>query len=119
MLSMAYLYLFAIPAVETYRDDRGFAGRVKQVVGDEIDGLAFYRTREPVFYLNIPAPLEEYNDGKALAEAHRTGRVRWVIGRRRDLADIDLPASVIDSEASYSWEEASQRSNKLLLVHLD
>jgi len=118
-LSMTYLYLVALPAAETYRDDRGFAERVKQVVGDEMDELVFYRTREPVFYLNMPAPLAEYNDSKALADAHRTGQVRWVIGRRRDLAGFELGATVIDSEVSYPWEEASQRNNKMLLVLLD
>jgi 4-amino-4-deoxy-L-arabinose transferase-like glycosyltransferase len=110
-----YFYLVALPAAETYRDGKDFAHRVADTLGPEVEHLALYRTETPVFYLRQPRPLAEFEDLAPLVEALSTGRVRWVIARKRDL--VDLPGlMVVDSETLFAWEGATRQATQLLLL---
>jgi 4-amino-4-deoxy-L-arabinose transferase-like glycosyltransferase len=115
---LAYLFVAALPSAEVYRDDKGFARRVRAQLGTEVASLALYRTREPVFYLDLAEPLPEYADGADLRRAFEDGRVCWVLLRRRDLGGIDLPRTVVGSEATFPWEGDEQRANKMVLIRL-
>ncbi len=118
VLFLAYLFLIALPATEGYRGERALAEDTRRRLGSDSPGLAFYRTREPVFYLDLPQPVPEYDDRASLVEAVRDGRVSWVLTRRRDLEAADLSAVVVEGEPTFAWETAEQRGNKLVLARL-
>src|SRR5262249_15799214 len=50
-LGLIYLYVFAMPAADTYRGEKPFALRTLETVGGDTTKLAFYRTQGPLFYL--------------------------------------------------------------------
>jgi 4-amino-4-deoxy-L-arabinose transferase-like glycosyltransferase len=119
VLSMGYLHLVALPAVEAYRGDKAFAERVRYRIGGDLTGLALYQTRQPVFYLASPRPIREFDSPDMLRNAAGSHAIRWVIGRARDLSAIGPGRAVIDCEPTYAWEDATARGNKLQLVRLE
>lgn len=118
-VSMAYIYLFAMPAVEPYRGEKPFARVVVEQLGPEVPNLGLYRTVGPLFYLDPPRPLPEFTRSQDLTQAVSDGSVKWVIVRRRDLSRMGIPGTIIASEASFPWETDYQRRNKIVLVRLD
>jgi len=116
--SMTYLYLVALPAAEAYRDEKGFALRVKAALGPDAARLGMFRTREPVFYLAQTESIQEFSESDSLRRAVSEGRVRWLIVRRRHLEEIPLPYTVADAEAIFAWEGEGTRASKLLLLRL-
>ncbi len=117
-LFLAYLFLVALPETEVYRGERALASEALRRLGPEGAGLALYRTREPVFYLDLPEAVPEYDDRASLADALREGRVAWVLSRRRDLEAADLDLEVITGEPTFAWEATEQIGNKLVLASI-
>ncbi len=116
--AMIYIYIFATPAAEAYRGEKPFAYQVLNRIGSQTSQLGLYRTVGPLFYLDPPQPLPEFDKPKDLANAVSTGKIDWVIVRRRDIPSITMPTETIAEEASFPWESDSQRRNKVLLVRL-
>ena len=117
--SMTYLYLVALPAIEAYRDGKPFALRVKEKLGADIGRLGLYRTREPVFYLDQPKPIQEFDEPETLRRAFEAGKVRWLIVRRRDLDALPMATTIMDREATFDWEDDPTRPGRLVLVDLE
>jgi 4-amino-4-deoxy-L-arabinose transferase-like glycosyltransferase len=115
-LAMAYLYVIALPALESYRSDRAFADEVRAIVGPGVDHFALYRTRELVYYLDFPAPIAEFESIADLCDAADSGNVRWAVARRRDLDGLRRTARVITEEPTYPWEGTNERKQKALLL---
>ncbi|HYA34178.1 MAG TPA: glycosyltransferase family 39 protein, partial [Candidatus Binataceae bacterium] len=116
--SMIYIYIFAMPAVEKYRGEKPFALEVVSKLGEGVPKLGFFNTVGPLFYLDPPQPLPEFDSSDKLAKAVAENQIRWVIVRRRDLAELKMPAKILASEASYPWETDYNIRNKVVLADL-
>ena len=114
--AMAYMYILAMPAADAYRGEKPFADEVLNRIGSQTSQLGLYRTVGPLFYLDPPRPLVEFDQPKDLAHAVREGKIEWVIVRRRDLPSIGLPTQILAEEASYPWENEDQHRSKVVLV---
>jgi 4-amino-4-deoxy-L-arabinose transferase-like glycosyltransferase len=108
--TMIYFYLVALPATEPLRWQRGFAADVWQATAGDSDGLALYRTRDVVYYLDPPADIAEYQSESDLKSAVEAGRVRWLIVREQDLARLALPLTVAVREPAFAWDTAGNRA---------
>ncbi len=117
-LAMVYVYIFAMPAAEAYRGEKPFGYAVLNKLGGSTDRLVLFKTEGPLFYLNPPKPLPEFDRKQDLQDAIAKGSVRWMIVRRRDLPDLDTPTTVELGEASYPWETAENYRNKVILVRV-
>lgn len=117
-LSMTYIYVFAMPAAEAYRGEKPFGYAVRAKIGGSTDNLVLFNTQGPLFYLNPPRPLAEFEKKKDLQDAIARGDAKWMIVRRRDMPKLDTPATVVLSEASYPWESDYNFRNKVVLVRL-
>ena len=95
---------------------KALADEARQRLGPKAAGLALYRTREPVFYLDLAEPVPEFDDRESLAAAVADGRVVWVLARRRDLDAADVAATVVSAEPAFAWETVEQAGNKLVLA---
>src|SRR5581483_3529551 len=100
--SMAYLYVFALPAVEAYRGQREFADGVRSVVADQ-RRLALYCNRDIVYYLRPPRDLREFADEAELAAAVRQGEVRFAIVHERDVNRLGVPCRAVVRQSGPSW----------------
>ena len=116
--AMVYIYIFAMPAAEAYRGEKPFAYEVRARIGAQTSQLGLFRTVGPLFYLDLPHPLPEFDRPMDLTKAANDGKIEWVIVRRRDLASIGLPTEILAAEASYPWESEYQHRNKVVLVKL-
>jgi 4-amino-4-deoxy-L-arabinose transferase-like glycosyltransferase len=116
--AMVYIYIFAMPAAEAYRGEKPFAYMVRDRIGSNTSELGLFRTVGPLFYLDPPSPLAEFDKPKDLANAVSDGKIEWVIVRRRDLPGIQLPTEILAEEASYPWEDEYQHRNKVVLARL-
>jgi len=117
-LAMAYIYIFAMPAAEAYRGEKPFGFAVLNKIGGSTDHLVLFKTQGPLFYLNPPAPLPEFDKKQDLQDAIAKGDARWMIVRRRDMPKLDTPTTIELSEASYPWESDYSFRNKVVLVRL-
>jgi len=117
-LAMAYIYIFAMPAAEAYRGEKPFGFAVLNKVGGSTDRLVLFKTEGPLFYLNPPKPLLEFDQKQDLRDAIAKGDARWMIVRRRDMPKLETPTTVELSEASYPWESDYNFRNKVVLVRL-
>lgn len=117
-LSMTYLYVFAMPAADAYRAEKPFGLRIRQQLHGDMAGLAFFRTQGPLFYLDPPSPVPEYEDGELLRAAVHSNGIRWVIVRRRDAKLLGLSGTVVASEASFPWEGDRDARNKEILLRV-
>jgi 4-amino-4-deoxy-L-arabinose transferase-like glycosyltransferase len=115
-VSMAYIYLFAMPAADAYRGEKPLALQVAKTLDGDLSHLAYFRTEEGLFYLNPHAPLPEYEHPADLLDAIRDHDVAWVLVRRRDLPAITTPNQLVLSEPSFPWEDQDQKKNKVVLV---
>ncbi len=114
--SMVYIYIFAMPAAEAYRGEKPFGYAIRDLIGDHTAQLGLFRTVGPLFYIDPPKPLAEFDKPKDLANAINDGKIQWVIVRRRDLPAMGLPTEVLAEEASYPWESEYDHRNKVVLV---
>ncbi len=80
---MVYIYIFAMPAAEAYRGEKPFAYAVRDRIGDGTAQLGLFRTVGPLFYIDPPKPLAEFNKPKDLANA---------VARRQDRMGDRAPA---------------------------
>jgi 4-amino-4-deoxy-L-arabinose transferase-like glycosyltransferase len=117
-LAMTYIYIFAMPAAEAYRGEKPFGYAVLNKIGGSTDHLVLFKTQGPLFYLNPPAPLPEFDKKEDLQDAIAKGDAKWMIVRRRDMPKLDTTATVELSEASYPWESDYNFRNKVVLVRL-
>jgi hypothetical protein len=115
---MTYIYIFAMPAAEAFRGEKAFGYAVLNKIGGSTDHLILYKTEGPLFYLNPPQPLPEFDDKQDLQDAIVKGDAKWMIVRRRDMPKLDTPTTVELSEASYPWEKDYNFRNKVVLVRL-
>jgi 4-amino-4-deoxy-L-arabinose transferase-like glycosyltransferase len=115
-LAMVYVFIFAMPAAEAYRGEKPFGYAVLNKIGGSTDRLVLYKTEGPLFYLNPPKPIPEFEKKQDLQDAIAKGSVRWMIVRRRDMPKLDTPTTVELGEASYPWETDSNYRNKVVLV---
>ena len=88
-LVMAYIYVFAMPAAEAYRGEKPFGFAVLSKLGGSTDHLVLFKTQGPLFYLNPPAPLPEFDKKQDLQDAIAKGDAKWMIVRRRDMPKLD------------------------------
>ena len=117
-LVMTYIYIFAMPAAEAYRGEKPFGYAVLNKIGGATDHLVLFKTQGPLFYLNPPNPLPEFDKKQDLQDAIAKGDAKWMIVRRRDMPKLDTPTTVELSEASYPWETDYNYRNKVVLVRL-
>ncbi|WP_331961515.1 glycosyltransferase family 39 protein [Candidatus Binatus sp.] len=117
-LAMVYIFIFAIPAAEAYRGEKPFGYAVLNKIGGSTDRLVLFKTEGPLFYLNPPKPIAEFNKQQDLQDAIAKGSARWMIVRRRDMPKLDTLTTVELGEASYPWETDYNYRNKVLLVRL-
>jgi 4-amino-4-deoxy-L-arabinose transferase-like glycosyltransferase len=114
--AMVYIYIFAMPAAEAFRGERPFGYAIRDRIGDHTAQLGLFRTVGPLFYIDPPKPLAEFDKPKDLASAVHDGKIEWVIVRRRDLLAMGLPTEVLAEEASFPWESEYDHRNKVVLV---
>ena len=117
-LAMTYLYVFAMPAAEAYRGEKPFGYAVLNKIGGSTDHLVLFKTQGPLFYLNPPKPLPEFDQKSDLQDAIASGGAKWMIVRRRDMPKLDTPTTIELSEASYPWENDYNYRNKVVLVRI-
>ncbi len=117
-LVMAYIYIFAMPAAEAYRGEKPFGYAVLNKIGGSTDHLVLFKTEGPLFYLNPPKPIPEFEDKQDLQDAIASGDTKWMIVRRRDMPKLDTPTTIELSEASYPWETDYNFRNKVVLVRI-
>jgi 4-amino-4-deoxy-L-arabinose transferase-like glycosyltransferase len=117
-LVMAYIYIFAMPAAEAYRGEKPFGYAVLNKIGGSTDHLVLFKTEGPLFYLNPPKPIPEFDDKQDLQDAIAKGDAKWMIVRRRDLPKLETPTTIELSEASYPWETDYNFRNKVVLVKI-
>jgi 4-amino-4-deoxy-L-arabinose transferase-like glycosyltransferase len=117
-LVMTYIYIFAMPAAEAYRGEKPFGYAVLNKLGGATDNLVLFKTEGPLFYLNPPTPLPEFDKKQDLQDAIANGSAHWMIVRRRDMPKLDTPTTIELSEASYPWETEYNKRNKVVLVRI-
>jgi 4-amino-4-deoxy-L-arabinose transferase-like glycosyltransferase len=117
-LVMVYIYIFAMPAAEAYRGEKPFGYAVLNKIGGSTDHVVLFKTEGPLFYLNPPKPLPEFDEKQDLQDSIAKGDAKWMIVRRRDMPKLDTPTTIELSEASYPWETDYNFRNKVVLVHL-
>lgn len=117
-LSMAYVFIFAMPAVEAYRGEKPFGLAVMQRLGNRTDQLALYKNLGPLFYLDPPTPLPEFEKIDDLKKAIAEKNIRWVIARHRDVPKLDVPMAIVAAEASFPWEGPESYRNKVVLIRV-
>jgi 4-amino-4-deoxy-L-arabinose transferase-like glycosyltransferase len=115
-LVMAYIYIFAMPAAEAYRGEKPFGYSVLNKIGGSTDHLVLFKTEGPLFYLNPPKPIPEFDDKQDLQDAIASGGAKWMIVRRRDIPKLNTPTTIELGEASYPWETDYNFRNKVVLV---
>ena len=116
--ALAYIYMFAMPAAEAYRGEKPFGYAVLSKIGNQTNKLALFKTVGPLFYLNPPKPLPEFDKKQELSDAIANAGIEWFIVRRRDMPKLDVPTTVELSEASFPWETDDNIRNKVMLVRV-
>ncbi|HLW65223.1 MAG TPA: glycosyltransferase family 39 protein [Gemmataceae bacterium] len=115
-LSMAYVFLIALPATEDYRTRKPFALAVRQQLTEEPGRLAFFRHRESVFYLEAAEPVPEYESPEPVLAAIERGQIRWLLVCQCDLDAFSRLGKVRLTETAYAWEPSDQKRAKLVLL---
>ncbi|MBF6560039.1 MAG: glycosyltransferase family 39 protein [Candidatus Binataceae bacterium] len=115
-LFMIYFFVFAMPAGDAYRSEKPFAKQVLALIGNDASGLALFKNQGPIFYLNLPHPVPEYDRMADLNAAISAGRVHWLIVRRRDLASLTSAGHPLAAETLYPWDSTAHGLNTMVLV---
>jgi len=111
--------VFAMPAADAWRGEKSFAYRVRQLIGNEPVQLALFRNQGAVFYLGFSQPVPQYETMRDLEAAIQRGQVRWVVIRRRDLDQLNVPARISAREETYPWDSKEHRLNGMILMRLE
>ncbi|HEV3144798.1 MAG TPA: glycosyltransferase family 39 protein [Gemmataceae bacterium] len=114
--SMAYIFLIALPATESYRTRKPFAEAVHQQLLAEPGTLAFFRHRESVFYLEVADPVPEYESVEPVLNAIQRGQIRWLVACRGDVESFRNVGNIRLSETEFPWEPSDQKRAKLVLL---
>jgi 4-amino-4-deoxy-L-arabinose transferase-like glycosyltransferase len=117
-LFMIYFFVFAMPAGDAWRDEKPFALQVRSLIAGQTSALAFFTNEGPAFYLGLPNPVPEYGRPEDLSAAVASGKVRWIVVRRRDIQRLKLPVVVELSETAYPWDNKDHRLNRMVLVEV-
>ena len=112
---MSYLFLIYFPWAEEFRTQRNFASKTRNLVQEMPAQLAYYRTREAVYYLGYEFPVQEYYTPETLLNSVSQGKTRWLILKQRDLSQISMPFTLLAQEELFPWEK-EQSSSKLQLI---
>jgi 4-amino-4-deoxy-L-arabinose transferase-like glycosyltransferase len=115
-LLLSYLFIFAMPAGEQWRGEKRFAEATRLLIDGHPAELASFRTQPPLFYLGLPEPVAEYDTLAELQPALRSGRIKWIIMRRRDVAALGGQAHQAAFEPTYAWDSQEHRLNALVLL---
>jgi 4-amino-4-deoxy-L-arabinose transferase-like glycosyltransferase len=116
-LSLLYTFVFAMPALEQYRSERSFAYQVRKNLGGDLSGLAFYHDLGPVFYLESPTSIPNFDEPEKLADSVRQNHTKWIIVRNRDAEHIvGTTGEIVARETIFPWEPVTQSTNKQILV---
>ncbi|MGC1677178.1 MAG: glycosyltransferase family 39 protein [Candidatus Binataceae bacterium] len=115
---MLYIFVFAMPAADAYRGEKPFGLQTLQFLRGDTSHLVLYKTEGPLFYLNPPAPLPEFDHLRDLKSALANDDVRWMIVRRRDVPSLGIPITELLHEASFPWETPQQVRNKVVLLKI-
>jgi 4-amino-4-deoxy-L-arabinose transferase-like glycosyltransferase len=117
--ALAYIYVFAMPAADAYREEKPFALATLKLLGGDTSKLVLYRTEEGLFYLNPPHPLPQFARPAELEDAVQSGAAKWIIVRRRDLPSLDFPVKQELVEPVFPWDSAEHTRNKVVLLRVD
>jgi len=116
-LSLLYTFVFAMPALEQYRSERSFAYAVRKNLGGDLRGLAFYHDLGPVFYLDSPKPIPNFDEPGKLADSVKLNHTKWIIARNREAEQIaGITGKIVARETIFPWEPVTQSANKQILV---
>jgi 4-amino-4-deoxy-L-arabinose transferase-like glycosyltransferase len=115
-LFMGYIYVFAMPMADAYRGEKAFAEQTRRLIGSDTNQLALFRTQGPLYYLDLPGLIPEFQKQALLAKAVRENRVRWVILRRRDVAKLAVQSKAVLSEPTYPWDGKQHHLNTMVLL---
>ncbi|MBV8360643.1 MAG: glycosyltransferase family 39 protein [Deltaproteobacteria bacterium] len=118
-LMLCYLFMFAMPAGDQWRGEKSFAEAVRQLIDGCSAELVSFKTQPPVFYLGLAEPVPQYDTLAELKSAITSGRIKWVILRRRDVLALDMPAHVAIFEPNYPWNSREHHLNALVLMELE
>ena len=116
--SMAWIYLFVMPAADKYRPEKPFAAAVRRELHGDFGHLAFYRTLETLFYLDPSRPIPFYEWPVKLRLAAAKGETRWIITRERDLSTLGISSRVVLAEETYPWQGTRGQRNKVVLLKI-
>ena len=120
-LFMAWFFVFAMPAGDSWRGEKPFLLRARRIVGDDAATLVFFRNQRTlgsVFYLGLPKPVPEYQTLPELAAAIGEGHVHWLIVRRREVDKFTFPARLMLGETVYPWDSREHRLNSMVLLQV-
>jgi 4-amino-4-deoxy-L-arabinose transferase-like glycosyltransferase len=117
-LFMFYFFVFAMPAGDSFRSEKPFAAQVRTLIGNDPATLVFFRNQGPVFYLGLPRPVPEYDKLADLNNAVSSGRVQWLIVRRRDIGLLKFKNEPVIAETLYPWEPKEHGLNSMVLVRV-
>jgi 4-amino-4-deoxy-L-arabinose transferase-like glycosyltransferase len=115
---LGYIYLFAMPAADAWRGEKPFAAEVMRQTRGETSGVVLFRNQGPLFYLNPPRPIPEFESKSDLEGEIAKGTVRYFIARRRDIPTLAVPTQTVATEASFPWESDYNFRNKVVLVRV-
>lgn len=115
---MGYCFLAALPGLEPYRTTRPFLARVREVTADRPAGVALYRTREAVWYLDPGVALPEFGSPEELAAGLESGSIRWGLLKVQDLSPVAGRVRVVLTESCFPWEGEDAAGRKMVLVEL-
>jgi 4-amino-4-deoxy-L-arabinose transferase-like glycosyltransferase len=118
-LLLCYLFMFAMPAGDQWRGEKPFAEAIRRLINGHPAELASFKTQPPVFYLGLAEPVPEYDTLAALESAIRSGRIKWIILRQRDIPALDMPARKAAFEPSYPWDSREHQLDALVLMKLE
>jgi len=117
-LSMAYIFLYAMPAADAYRGEKPLASQILATLHGDLSHLAYFRTQEGLFYLNPPAPLPQFEKIPDLSNAIQNNGIEWIIVRRKDVPAVGVPSEIVLAEPSFPWEDEDQLKNKVVVVQV-
>jgi len=116
-LSLVFVFIFALPALERYRSERAFAYQVRDQLRGDLSGLAFYNDLGPVFYLDSPKPIPYFAEPQKLADSVSHHHTRWIIVRNRDAEQISaIRGQIAAKETVFAWEPSAQSASKQILI---
>jgi 4-amino-4-deoxy-L-arabinose transferase-like glycosyltransferase len=119
ILAIGGFYLVVQPTMESYRWQRPFAEQVRTAIGNDMDGIALFHTRELVYYLNSAQDLTEFDSDQLLRQAVEAGRVRWLLANERDLAKLRLPMTVVAQAPIHRWDKGFENGGRTVLARYE